>query len=73
MAPPLLKLDDIRLTTRYSEADLESIFHTSHEFGHGTYEYGIDRELPTHYDVVVNTDALPPAAAAAVIAAAAAS
>jgi carboxypeptidase Taq len=38
-------LDDIRLTTRYSEADLESIFHTSHEFGHGIYEYGIDREL----------------------------
>jgi carboxypeptidase Taq len=38
-------LNDIRLTTRYSEADLESIFHTSHEFGHGIYEYGIDREL----------------------------
>jgi carboxypeptidase Taq len=27
-------LDDIRLTTRYSETDLESIFHTSHEFVH---------------------------------------
>ena len=40
-----IALDDIRLTTRYSEADLESIFHTSHEFGHGIYEYGIDREL----------------------------
>ncbi|HEY6585430.1 MAG TPA: carboxypeptidase M32, partial [Gaiellaceae bacterium] len=40
-----ISLDDIRLTTRYSEADLESIFHTSHEFGHGIYEYGIDREL----------------------------
>ena len=38
-------LDDIRLTTRYSEADPESIFHTSHEFGHGIYEYGLDREL----------------------------
>jgi carboxypeptidase Taq len=38
-------LDDIRLTTRYSEADLESIFHSTHEFGHGIYEYGIDREL----------------------------
>jgi carboxypeptidase Taq len=38
-------LDDIRLTTRYSEADLESIFHTTHEFGHGIYEYGIDRDL----------------------------
>jgi carboxypeptidase Taq len=40
-----IALDDIRLTTRYSEADLESIFHTSHEFGHGIYEFGIDREL----------------------------
>jgi carboxypeptidase Taq len=40
-----IALDDIRLTTRYSEADLESIFHTSHEFGHGIYEYGIDPEL----------------------------
>jgi cytidylate kinase len=34
--------------------------------------YGIDRELPTHYDLVVNTDALSPVAAAAVVAAAAA-
>jgi carboxypeptidase Taq len=40
-----IALDDIRLTTRYSEADLESIFHTTHEFGHGIYEYGIGREL----------------------------
>jgi carboxypeptidase Taq len=40
-----IALDDIRLTTRYSEADLESIFHTTHEFGHGIYEYGIDRDL----------------------------
>jgi carboxypeptidase Taq len=40
-----IALDDIRLTTRYSEADLESIFHTSHEFGHGIYEYGLDRQL----------------------------
>jgi carboxypeptidase Taq len=40
-----IALDDIRLTTRYSEADLESIFHSSHEFGHGIYEYGIDRAL----------------------------
>jgi carboxypeptidase Taq len=37
--------DDIRLTTRYSETDLESIFHTTHEFGHGIYEHGIDRAL----------------------------
>lgn len=34
--------------------------------------YGIDRELPTHYDVVVNTDALTPEKAAEVIAVAAA-
>jgi len=40
-----ISVDDIRLTTRYSETDAESIFHTSHEFGHGIYENGIDREL----------------------------
>ena len=34
--------------------------------------YGIDRELPTHFDIVVNTDMLTPADAAEVIAAAAA-
>ena len=34
--------------------------------------YAIDRELPTHYDVVVNTDALTPEKAAEVIAVAAA-
>jgi cytidylate kinase len=33
--------------------------------------YSIDRELPTHYDVVINTDALTPEKAAEVIAAAA--
>ena len=40
-----ISVDDIRLTTRYSEADAESIFHTAHEFGHGIYENGIDRAL----------------------------
>jgi carboxypeptidase Taq len=40
-----IALDDIRITTRYSEADLESIFHTTHEFGHGIYEFSVDREL----------------------------
>jgi carboxypeptidase Taq len=40
-----IALEDIRLTTRYSEADLESIFHTTHEFGHGIYEFSIDNEL----------------------------
>ena len=40
-----IAVDDVRLTTRYSETDAESIFHTAHEFGHGIYEHGIDREL----------------------------
>lgn len=40
-----ISVDDIRLTTRYSEADAESIFHTAHEFGHGIYEHGLDRAL----------------------------
>jgi cytidylate kinase len=33
--------------------------------------YGVDRELPTHYDIVVNTDVLTPDEAARIIAAAA--
>ena len=33
--------------------------------------YGIERELPTHYDLVVNTEALTPDEAADVIVAAA--
>ena len=33
--------------------------------------YGVEWELPTHYDLVVNTDALSPAEAASVVAAAA--
>ena len=32
--------------------------------------YGVERELPTHYDLVVNTDALSPSAAAALVVAA---
>jgi carboxypeptidase Taq len=40
-----LAIGDIRLTTRYSEADAESIFHTTHEFGHGIYEHGVDPAL----------------------------
>ena len=40
-----ISIDDIRLATRYSETDAESIFHTSHEFGHGIYEHGIDPAL----------------------------
>lgn len=33
--------------------------------------YGVEQELPTHYDVVVNTDALEPADAADIVIAAA--
>jgi len=36
---------DIRLTTRYDEGSLESIFSSMHEFGHGCYENGVDRSL----------------------------
>jgi carboxypeptidase Taq len=36
---------DIRLTTRYDEGDLNSIFAATHEFGHGFYEAGIDPRL----------------------------
>jgi carboxypeptidase Taq len=37
--------DDIRLTTRHHEDSLSSIFSSMHEFGHGIYEYGVDRAL----------------------------
>jgi len=36
---------DIRLTTRYDEADMNSLFAAIHEFGHGFYEAGIDPRL----------------------------
>jgi carboxypeptidase Taq len=36
---------DIRLTTYTNEHDLTSLFSTMHEFGHGVYEFDIDRRL----------------------------
>jgi len=33
---------DIRLTTRYAETDLHSLFSSMHECGHGLYEHGVD-------------------------------
>jgi carboxypeptidase Taq len=36
---------DIRLTTRYDEGDLHSLFSAMHEFGHGVYERGVSTEL----------------------------
>jgi carboxypeptidase Taq len=36
---------DIRLTTRYNDNDLESLFSSIHEFGHGLYEHQIDPAL----------------------------
>jgi carboxypeptidase Taq len=38
-------LGDVRVTTRYAEDDLDSLFSTLHEFGHGLYEAGIDPAL----------------------------
>jgi carboxypeptidase Taq len=38
-------LGDIRLTTRYSEDDLLSLFTAMHECGHGLYEWGVSRSL----------------------------
>jgi carboxypeptidase Taq len=40
-----VSLTDVRLTTRYAEDDLDSIFSTLHEFGHGLYEANIDPAL----------------------------
>jgi carboxypeptidase Taq len=36
-----LATTDIRLTTRYNEDDLESLFSCMHEVGHGLYERGV--------------------------------
>ena len=37
-------LGDIRLTTRYDEDDLNSLFTAMHETGHALYEQGIPKE-----------------------------
>ena len=36
---------DIRLTSNFRQDDLSSLFATMHEFGHGVYEWGVDRSL----------------------------
>jgi carboxypeptidase Taq len=38
-------LGDVRLTTRYGEDDLMSLFTAMHECGHGLYEYGVSPTL----------------------------
>ncbi len=36
---------DIRLTSNFRPNDLSSLFATMHEFGHGVYEWGVDKSL----------------------------
>lgn len=36
--------DDVRITTHYSESDLDSVFSTMHEYGHALYE----NQCPAH-------------------------
>jgi carboxypeptidase Taq len=38
-------IDDIRITTRYFEDNLDGLFATMHETGHGLYEHQVDRAL----------------------------
>ena len=38
-------VDDIRITTHYEPGDLESLFATMHEYGHGLYEHQVDSAL----------------------------
>ena len=40
-----LGTDDIRLTTRYHETNLDGLFATMHECGHGLYENGVSADL----------------------------
>jgi carboxypeptidase Taq len=35
-------IEDIRLTTRYFDSNLDGLFATMHEFGHGLYEHQVD-------------------------------
>jgi carboxypeptidase Taq len=45
---------DIRLTTNFRRNDLSALFASMHEFGHGVYEWGIDRSFartPLHSGV----------------------
>ena len=38
-------LGDVRLTTRYDEGDINSLFTAMHETGHGIYEWGVSQTL----------------------------
>ena len=38
-------IEDIRITTRYFEDNLDGLFATMHETGHGLYEHQVDRSL----------------------------
>jgi carboxypeptidase Taq len=38
-------VDDIRITTFYYDDNLDSLFATMHEYGHGLYEHGVDPKL----------------------------
>ena len=40
-----LGTDDIRVTTRYHEQNLDGLFASLHECGHGLYEHGVSRDL----------------------------
>jgi carboxypeptidase Taq len=40
-----LSTQDVRLTTRYAEGELTSLFTAMHECGHGLYEHGISPSL----------------------------
>jgi len=40
-----IAIDDIRLTTRYHETNLDGLFASMHECGHGLYEHGVSRDL----------------------------
>jgi cytidylate kinase len=60
-------------TTRSTKADAETTLKSS-DAGRADYFqrfYGIERELPTHYDVVINTDTLTPEEATDLVIAAA--
>ena len=38
-------VDDVRITTHYHDDNLDAVFSTMHEYGHGLYEHQVDRGL----------------------------
>jgi cytidylate kinase len=71
-ASPSTRAERLARERRVGQGDAEQAIRAE-DAGRADYLkrfYGVEREVPTHYDLVVNTDALSPDAAAALVVAA---